>query len=225
MKIRSVGPAVILLSLVAFGIGNAQVPFSGVINPNTNLTMVDTAILNVLTATDTFLTTGWIASGTQLDTFKFPDLASWPSKVTLIGTVMGMPNISEFQAPQPDTWYRFQSGTPTAPLVKFVSPPTGLEESRSAFEPLQRLTVSPSVVTGQASVRLQPVGTGRQVVDIHDAVGNVIRSLECTAGADGLATATWNREDEFGRLVPEGVYFCRYAASGVVAVRKVLVTH
>jgi hypothetical protein len=63
------------------------------------------------------------------------------------------------------------------------------------------------------------------VVVVHDAAGNVIRSLSCTAEANGAATATWNREDEFGRLVPEGVYFCRYAASGVVAVRKVLVTH
>jgi hypothetical protein len=225
MKIRSAGLAVVLLSLVAFGIGNAQVPFSGVINPNTNLVMVDTAILNVLTDTLVYPTPGWIASGTQLDTFPFPDLASWPSKVTLIGTVMGMPNLSEFQAPQPDTWYRFSGGSPVGPLAKFISPHTGIEESRSAFEPLQRLTVSPSVVTGQAAVRLQPVGTGRQVVDIHDAVGNVIRSLECAAGADGFATATWNREDESGRLVPEGVYFCRYAASGVVAVRKVLVTH
>jgi hypothetical protein len=225
MKKRCFGLAVVALWLAAFGIGNAQVPFSGVINPNTNLTMVDTAILNVLTTTDTFLTAGWQASGTQLDTFKFPDLASWPSKVTLIGTIMGMPNSSVFQAPLPDTWYRFQSGSPIAPLAKFISPPTGLEESRSAFEPLQRLSVSPSVVTGQMAVRLQPVGTGTAVVEIHDAVGNVIRSLDCTAGANGTAVATWNREDEFGRLVPEGVYFCRYAASGAVAVRKVLVTH
>jgi flagellar hook assembly protein FlgD len=63
------------------------------------------------------------------------------------------------------------------------------------------------------------------VVDIHDALGNVVRSLECTAGADGIATATWNREDDRGDLVPEGVYFCRYAEAGVIAVRKFLVAH
>jgi len=225
MKTRCVGLAVVLVSLVAFGIGNAQTPFTGVINANSNLTVVDTAILNVLTTTDTELTSGWMASGNQMDTFKFPDLTAWPNKVTLIGTIMGIPNTSVFTAPLPDTWYQFQSGSPIAPLVKFTSPPSGLEESRSAFGPLQRLNVSPSVVTGQMTVRLQPVGTGRPVVDIHDAVGNVVRSLDCAAGTNGVATATWNREDEFGRLVPEGVYFCRYAASDVVAVRKVLVTH
>jgi flagellar hook assembly protein FlgD len=78
---------------------------------------------------------------------------------------------------------------------------------------------------GQMTIRLQTVGTSRPVVQIHDAVGNVVRSLGCTAGAEGAATATWNREDDRGRLVPEGVYFCRYANADVVAVRKVLVAH
>ena len=224
MKIRSAGLAAVLLFLVAFGIGNAQTPFSGVINPNTSTVIVDTAILNVLTATDTFLTTGWSASGTTWDTFAFPDLAAWPSQVTLIGTIQGMPNTSFFTAPLPDTWYRFQFGGIIAPLVQFISQ-TGLEESRSAFGPLQCLNVSPSVVTGLMSVRLQPAGPGRPVVEIHDAVGNVVRTLDCTVGANGLATATWDRKNWLGHIVPEGVYFCRYAASGVVAVRKVLVTH
>ena len=225
MKKRCFGLAVVALSLAAFGIGNAQTPFNGVINPNNNLTKVDTAIVNVLTATDTFLTNGWMASGTQLDTFIFPDLSAWPSRVTLIGRIMGAANSSVFEAPLPDTWYRFQSGSPIAPFAMFFSLPSGLEESRSAFEPLQRLNVSPSVVSGQMTVRLQPVGTGRPVVVIHDAVGNVVRSLDCTAGADGIATATWNREDGLGRLVPESVYFCRYATSDAVTVRKVLVAH
>jgi hypothetical protein len=101
----------------------------------------------------------------------------------------------------------------------------GVEESKHGVAPLPSLDVSPSVVTGQMTVRLQHIGTGRQVVEIHDAVGNVVRSLGCKAGTDGVATATWNREDEIGRLVPEGIYFCRYAVSDVIAVRKVLVAH
>jgi hypothetical protein len=63
------------------------------------------------------------------------------------------------------------------------------------------------------------------VVQIHDAVGNVVRSLDCAVEADGAASATWNREDDRGRLVPEGVYSCRYATADLVAVRKVLVVH
>jgi len=109
------------------------------------------------------------------------------------------------------------------PGVKFYDSRYGvIEESKPVVE---RLAVSPSVVTGQMAVRLQPVGTARPVVEIHDAVGNVVRSLDCTAGTSGAATATWNREDDHGRLVPEGVYFCRYAGADVIAVRKVLVAH
>ena len=92
-----------------------------------------------------------------------------------------------------------------------------------AVGPLPRVTVSPSVATGHMTIRLQPVGTGRPVVEIYDATGSLIRSLGCTAGSDGIATATWNREDDHGRLVPEGVYFCRHAAADAIAVRKVLV--
>lgn len=225
MKIRSAGLAVVILSLVAFGIGNALTPFSGVINPNTDATVVDTAILNVLTATDTFLTTGWNASGTTLDTFQFPDLSAWPSKVTLIGTIKGTPNTSVFTAPLPDTWYRFQYGSPVAPLVEFISPGQGLEESGSPRELLPRLSVSPTVVTSQMAISVRPVGSSRPVVEVLDAAGNLVRSLTCTSGANGLATTVWNRDDGQGRLVARGVYFCRYDAPGAVAVRKVLVAH
>jgi hypothetical protein len=111
-------------------------------------------------------------------------------------------------------------------LVKFYGTGYGgVEESKPSVDGLPRLTVSPSVVTGQMTVGLQPVGNSRPAVEIHDAAGNVVRSLDCTAGADGFATAIWSREDDCGRLVPEGVYFCRYAAADVIAVRKVLVAH
>jgi FlgD Ig-like domain len=139
------------------------------------------------------------------------------------GAVNGEPTNTTIPAPKADTWYTIGAGI-FAPQVEFGYYP-GVEESRPVVERRQCLAVSPSVVTGQMTVRLQPFGTSRPVVEIHDATGNVIRSLICTAGADGLATATWNREDDRGRLVPEGVYFCRYAAAGVVAVRKVLVAH
>ena len=224
MKKRCFGVAVAVLSLAAFGVGNAAISFYGVVNPNTKNVQVQTAIVYVSPTVDTVTTTGW--GGTTQDTFfNFPNYANWPDSVELMSTVSGMPNISMFASPVANAWYDFTYGGVTKPKALFYEGVSNVQEPRSAIDHLQRLSVSPSVVTGQMTVRLQPVGTGRPVVDIHDAVGNVIRSLGCTAGTNGVATATWNREDEFGRLVPEGVYFCRYAASGVVAVRKVLVTH
>jgi hypothetical protein len=223
MKKRYAGLAVVMLSLVAFGVGNAQIAFYGVVDPNTHNVQVQTAIVFVTPDVDTFSTTGW--GGTQIDTQYIADIAAWPDSVQLISTIDAVPNASMFNSPVPSSWYDFIYAGITRPRALFFATAVNVEEPRSATGPTQRLKVSPSVVTGQMAVKLQPVGTGRPVVEIHDAVGNVIRSLDCTAGANGTAVATWNREDEFGRLVPEGVYFCRYAASGVVAVRKVLVKH
>jgi hypothetical protein len=218
MKTRCAGLAVVLISLVAFGVANAD--FDGVIDPLNTTTQIDSVKLTAPTMT--FLTPGW--GTTPFDTFHFEDVPVRPGSIMLYGTVNSIPANTLIQNPKLDTWYHVGLGVVHS-LVEFTGEEVGVEQSRPGAERLRCLAVSPSVVTGQMTVRLQPIGTSSPVVEIHDAVGNVVRSLSCTAGASGVATATWNRKDDFGRLVPEGVYFCRYAASGVAAVRKVLVTH
>jgi len=225
MKKCCTGLSVIVISLIALGVANAQIGFYGVLDPRTMNVQVQMAVVYVAPTVDTFSTSG-LWGGTNVDTFHFPrDLAAWPDSVQLTSSIDAMPNVSIFPSPVPNTWYDFQVGTIVKPRALFYEGPVDVEEPRPMAGSLQRLTVSPSVVTEQMTVRLQPIGTSLPAVEIHDAVGNVVRSLACTAGANGAATTTWNREDDFGRLVPEGVYFCRYAGAGVVAVRKVLVTH
>jgi hypothetical protein len=214
----------VVLSLAMFGIGRASIGFRGVVDPNTKDVTIQTARVFIATTIETIPTTGWTASGTTYDTFPFPDLAQWPDSVELTGTISAMPNVSMFPSPVRNTFYRFTYGGITAPRAEFYEEGAGVEGPR-ATTGKQRLIVSPTVVTGQMTVRLLPAGTTTPVVQIHDAVGNVVRSLECAVGSDGFASATWNREDGKGLAVPEGVYFCRYAAAGIVAVRKVLVTH
>jgi hypothetical protein len=216
MKKRCAGLAVVLISLVAFGVANAD--FIGVIDPGTTVTRVDS--VTTTTPDMTFITDGW--GTTPMDTWTFAGV-SYPEFVTVHGIVQGFPVHRPYRHPATDTWLPIGMGVVTSHV--WWHGDLGVEESKSVAEPLQRLAVSPSVVTGQMTVRLQHVDVSRPVVEIHDAVGNVIRSLNCTAGANGTATATWNREDSYGRIVPEGVYFCRYAASGTAAVRKVLVAH
>ena len=221
MKKRCAGLAVVLVSLVACGVANAQIEFHGVVDPKILVTRVDS--VNLYTPDMTFFTPGW-GSRLPYDTFDFAGVSAWPASMMLHGTAGPFAFHTTIIHPKPDTWYPLSMGT-QSPLVWLYGTGYGVEESRSVVERLQCLAVSPSVVTGQMTIRLQPVGAGRPVVEIHDAVGNVIRSLDCTAGASGFATATWNRRDDFGRLVPEGVYFCRYATSGAAAVRKVLVAN
>jgi len=220
MKKRCAGLVVVLVSLFAFGVANADIDFHGGFKPLTYSVEMDSV---VLTSPDmTFLTPGW-GSHPPLDTHHFTGVTAWPASITLHGTINGFPEDIPLSHPLPDTWYELPIGV-VRPMVMFWEGP-GVEESKPVVERQQCLNVSPSVVTRQMAVRLQPVGTGRPVVEIHDAVGNVIRTLICAVGASGSATATWNREDEFGRLVPAGVYFCRYAASDAGAVCKVLVAH
>jgi hypothetical protein len=220
MNKRCAGLAVVLVLLVAFGIGRAQTPFHGVLNPGGNGVVIDS--VTVSPPDTTFRTAGWSATGTEIDTFDFPDIAQWPTDVWVFGVIGAFPTQQHY-SPVEQTWYPFGAGSHPA-FVLFYSTEPAVEESRPA-EPRHHLNVSPSVVTRQMTVRLQPAAPGKSVVEIHDAVGNVVRSLNCTTGPNGIATTTWNREDGFGRVVPEGIYFCRYAASGVVAVRKVLVTN
>lgn len=214
--------ALVVLSLVAFGVGNAGTSFHGVIDPNGHSVWIDTAIVTKPPRLDTFVTTGWGSDSVAIDTFDFPDLTGWPAMVTLRGTVDGIRLPYLFPAPVNGVWYNFMPTPPPFPQAMFYGE-TGVEESRSAIEPRPCLSVSPSVVTTQMTVRLQRAGPGRPVVEVLDAAGNLIRSLNLTAGANGFATATWHREDGLGHLVPDGIYFCRHAASGAVA--KVLVAH
>jgi len=212
--------------LGAISVGDAKTDFHGVLDPRGIEVAIDSAYLIVPPDSLFYATTDWYEVGFELDTFDFPDsLNAWPRRVWLKTTVSGIPIDFVIYEPVAGRWYEFPLGGRRYPSVMFYGAETGTDEPRLAVEHLPCLVVSPSVVTGQMTVRLQPAGPGRTVVDIYDAVGNITRSLECATGADGVATATWNLEDDHGRLAPEGVYFCRYAAAGVVAVRKVLVAH
>jgi len=220
MNTRCTGLVIALVSLIAFGVANAQITFHAVLDPMTTTTRVDS--VKLVSPDTTFLTPGW-GSRTPLDSHDFAAVTAWPMSIILHGTINSSPFSKSIYPPQVDVWYYLRPTVPTSRVLFWRDP--GVEESKPAAERLLCLTVSPSVVTGQMAIRLQHTEMSRPVVRIYDAAGKVVRSLDCTARADGVAGATWNREDEFGRLVPEGVYFCRYPAAGVVAVRKVLVAH
>jgi hypothetical protein len=222
MNKRCAGLVVVLVSLLAFGVANAEIEFGAVLDPRIYVIRVDSA--SFTPPDTTFLTTGW-GTDTPYDTFVFAGVPAWPETLRLHGNLQGFAFHLTYLYPDTGRWYHIGSSG-KGPFVKFYGTGYGgVEESKPVVAPPPRLTVSPSVVTGQMSVRLRPAGISRPVVEIHDAVGNVVRSLGCTAGRDGVATATWNREDDHGRLVPKGVYFCRYAEADIIAVRKVLVAH
>ncbi len=224
MKKCCSGLAVVLLSLVVFGVGHAQVDFHGVLNPNTHSVWVDTVILVVPPANETIAVVGWGSDSAAYDTFEFSDPLVWPLLVDLRVRVDTLHTQQVIPGPGNGQWYSFSLVPPPPPKVQFYGQ-TGVLESKAAIGRRLRLSVNPSVVTAQTTIKLQCGEPGPQVIEVLDAAGNLVRSLSCVAGANGFATATWHREDGLGRLVPAGVYFCRHAASGSVAVRKVLVAN
>jgi hypothetical protein len=218
VKVRCVGQIAVLVSIIIFSVAYADIEFVGVLYAGATLTQIDS--VGMTPPYNVFFTPDW-GSPPPTDTHVFTGVAAWPESVRVHGTINGFPFVLSIAEPVD---HREYSDFGMSIRVMFYGD-YGIEESKPLAERPSRLTISPSVVTGQMTIRLQPVGTSRPVVQIHDAVGNVIRSLDFTAEAEGAVTATWNREDDHGRLVPEGVYFCRYAAADVIAVRKVLVAH
>ncbi len=219
MKNRCAGLFVVLVSLLAFGIASADIEFSGVLDVGVSVTRIDS--LTLRSPDMSFYTIGW-GCHAPFDTYDFAGVTAWPETLTLYGTINSLPCRQTIPHPLPHIWHAIGID-PDPPQVLFWDDHSGVEDSKLAIGHQPRLTVSPSVVTGRMTVRLQPVGNGRPMVEIRDAIGNLVRRLDCTAGTDGVARTTWDRRDDLGRLVPEGVYFCRYAASDVIAVRKVLV--
>jgi hypothetical protein len=218
MKKCCSGLAVVLVSLVAFGIGHAQVNFHGVLNPNARSVWVDTVIITVPPTPETIITTGWGSDSVAFDTFDFPSLTVWPVMVELHARIDTLYTVQTFPAPQNGTWYVFLHMPPPQPKVMFYEP-TGVEEPGTGIASRPRLSVSPSVLTDQVTIQAQVAGRGAVRLEVVDAAGNRVRSFS-TSGR--TVTMVWHGDDDAGHSLPEGIYFCRLAVGEATSVAKVL---
>jgi hypothetical protein len=58
---------------------------------------------------------------------------------------------------------------------------------------------------------------------VYDLAGKRVKTLVSGIQPAGVRRVTWNRTDDAGRRVAQGVYFCRFEADGVQSSRKVVV--
>ncbi|MFN8177121.1 MAG: PQQ-dependent sugar dehydrogenase [bacterium] len=86
-----------------------------------------------------------------------------------------------------------------------------------------RVAPNPSRAGVGVTVRLRGGTTGEVRVEILDAAGARVRTIEHASAAAGEASMQWDGKDAAGRLVPGGVYLVRVtsALGGVVGVGKV----
>ncbi len=211
----------VVLLLAAAGPMYAQDDFRGVVSPNGHDFWVDTLIVTIGVESETLAITGWGGDSTvPVDSADLPDVI-WPMAIDIRCRVDGTRYSQVITAPVREQWYRVEGCSPPPPKIMFYTQ-AGVEELPGAGA-RPALSVTPSVLTGRALVRGQ-VSAGRPFsLSVFDATGNTVRAFHSAPDpTTGVVEAVWRGRDDAGRVLPEGVYFCRLATDGAVAVRKVL---
>ncbi|MCX6841349.1 MAG: right-handed parallel beta-helix repeat-containing protein [candidate division WOR-3 bacterium] len=81
----------------------------------------------------------------------------------------------------------------------------------------------PMPMRGTARIPFQVAQAGPVSLTVVDASGRVVRALVRGERAPGRYNVTWDRSDNLGRLMPEGVYFLRFEAGARRDVQKLVV--
>jgi hypothetical protein len=199
----------------------ASVQFTGVLSTGSHVVAVDTVMVtDEGGGTDTFPTPSWHGDSLAVDTFPFPPIDYGPSQVDLVLTVDGAAGSLSILGPMKDSWYIIPS-TPTQAKVKFLWS-VGVDEHGQPGHARAGLTVSPSIVGAGATIRAERVAGTNCAFEFYDVAGNRVRTLRTQASASGAAAATWTGEDDLGRRLPEGIYYCCLADATNPSVRKLI---
>jgi hypothetical protein len=207
MAARLLMPMLLLLAVMPPAA--AQVVVTGSLETAIEPVDVDSAFFAFGGQDTWFLTTGWHANPEQTIQFAFPPFAGFPDTIRLAARFSGTPVTKEIDGPSRQTWYRFDAPHDQT-RVMFESPSAVGEGSRGPAFPY--LTVSPSLVRDAAVIR----SSGGGLLELADAAGNTVRTLPAAA------VVLWPGEDDSGRRLPEGVYFCRLVRGEQSLVRKVI---
>ena len=211
MKKLSLSLAAILILLGMVRSASGNIVITGYLKTAAEPVVIDSAYFANGNQSAWFPTTGWHCDTMATDTFVFPPLVNFPDTVRLVAKFNGARLLQEFDSPVRQVWNRFPD--PHDQTQAMFDAPTGIEEGRHNPAGLH-LAVSPSVVRHAAVILTS--GTG--CVEIVDAAGNAVRTFPAAA------TVRWAADDDAGRALPEGIYFCRLTAGRTAIVRKLVLT-
>ena len=222
MKFNPLRTLPILALLVAAGPVRAQVVMDGILSTGSHQVSIDSADVRIDTASILVPTPGWSGDSLSQDTLRFPSLTRWPTAVKLFyktesTLVLAVDTVVR------DSWYVLPGFGPTEPRVMFHEV-SGIAESRLGLLGNSEFSVTPSVTGGSALIRVQ-LGLGdRFGVEVYDAAGNRVRVLAGAATGRVGASLLWQRDDDLGRQLPEGIYYCRLSVASRYSVRKLVLT-
>jgi len=203
--------SVLLVLALLPAAGSGQVTVVGFLSTGPDPVTIDSACLQYGSDSTWFATPGWHAEPTATDTYQFAPYAGFPTRIQLAADFSGTKTLQILKSPAHLTWYPFD---PPRDLTKAMFDDlSGIEDGRRGPARLF-LSVSPNVVHDAAVIRTS--GTG--CLEIVDAAGNTVRNLPAAA------TVRWMADDDNGRALPEGVYFCRLTADRTAVVNKLIIS-
>jgi len=211
MSVKLLTPILFVLALLPVT-GRAQVAVVGYLKAGSDPVTVDSAYFEYGGDSAWFVTSGWHAEPTTTDTFQFPSFAGFPTNIQLAADFSGKKVLQVFKQPNHLTWYPFD---PPYDLTKAMFDDQSCIEEARHDRARPYLAVSPNVVRDAAVIRTS--GTG--FLEVVDAAGNTVRTLPAPAAV------RWAMDDDNGRVLPEGIYFCRLTAGRTAIVRKLILVH
>ena len=222
---NAAAPTALLVLIAALApLAHASVQVTGVLSTGSHVVSVDSAtIFDEGGGINIFPTPGWQGDSLAVDTFSFPLIEASPSQVDLALTVDSLPTSMSIPGVKPDTWYAIP-GAPDAQVLFSWQVVTGVNEHGRPGHGRAGLSVSPSIVGAGATIRAERVAGTSCAFEFYDVAGNRVRTLRTQASSSGAASATWTGEDDLGRRLPEGIYYCCLDDAANPSVRKLVLT-
>jgi len=122
----------------------------------------------------------------------------------------------------------FITGSNYWALVGYWLPEGQVGVREQAYSPNQgplvtRLYVpQPNPARTHVSIRYTLDAQRQTMLQIHDLTGRVVRTLCASSMRRGAYSINWNGADDRGRVLANGIYFCRLAAGNYRATEKLV---
>jgi hypothetical protein len=212
----------VLAALVATGTARAEAVMDGVLSTGSHQVSMDSADVRIDTVSILVPTSGWGGDSLTEDTFRFPPLIRWPTAVKVFyktESTLVLPVAPVVR----DSWYVLPGFAPSAPRVMFHEV-GGVIELHQGCLGNSEFSIAPSVTGGSALIRAQLGPCHRYAIEVYDATGNRVRTLAGAATGQGSVSLRWQGDDDLGRRLPEGIYYCCLSLEGGHSVRKLVLT-
>jgi hypothetical protein len=107
--------------------------------------------------------------------------------------------------------------------LKVHEPMTGVGEGMNVLPTGFVFTAGPNPARSHVRISYATAATGLADIRIYDADGRLVRSVRSGAASPGVRQVMWNLDDNSGRPVARGVYFCKLTAGGTNLNTKLVV--